>query len=43
MAKRITISIPDELYEQIQVTKNDYGKPLNTSQICQESLLEAVK
>lgn len=43
MAKRITISIPDELYEQIQVTKNDYGKPLNTSQICQEALSEAVR
>lgn len=43
MAKRITISIPDELHEQIQVTKNDYGKPLNTSQICQDALTEAVR
>ena len=43
MAKRITISIPDELFEQIQKVKNEYGEKLNSSQICQEALLEAVK
>lgn len=43
MAKRITISIPDELFEEMQRVKNEFYLDLNTSQICQKALSEAVK
>ena len=42
MAKRITISIPDELYERIKTAKDDYFRDINTSQICQKALMNTV-
>ncbi|PLX77261.1 MAG: hypothetical protein C0615_05775 [Desulfuromonas sp.] len=38
MAKRMTISVPDELYEQVRNSEDG----INVSQICQKALAEAL-
>lgn len=43
MAKRITISIPNELFDQIKRVKDELHQDINTSKICQKALSEAVK
>ncbi len=42
MSKRLTISIPDELFERIQAAKDEYLGEINTSQICQKALANEV-
>jgi hypothetical protein len=44
MAKRITISIPDDLYEKLQEARNEYPDDFDKlSKICQRALIEAAE
>jgi hypothetical protein len=44
MTKRITISIPDEIYEKLQEARNEYPDDFDKlSKICQRALIEAAE